>query len=173
MCIPNLWRSIGTHNSKRYEEMHRGNAQLTSPNEGGQNRTIHRIGNIHKLVNIIGETGASCYNFQSKSIFHKNMHARDFLYTWSCHVTSLLSQIRRISLLYHVTKKLSVISHESSTVTTSPIYGASCYSMGGNILQRHVLPLLVLHTHILWIVVILSSCRLPILFRTHSWTIHN
>ena len=45
-------------------------------------------------------------------------------------MTSLLSQIRRISLLYHITKKLSVISHEPSTVTTSPIYGASCYSMG-------------------------------------------
>ena len=25
----------------------------------------------------IGETGASCYNFHSKSIFHKNMQARD------------------------------------------------------------------------------------------------
>ena len=29
----------------------------------------------------IGETGASCYNFHSKSIFHKNMNARDFLWT--------------------------------------------------------------------------------------------
>ena len=121
----------------------------------------------------VGETGASCYNFHSKSIFHTNMQAQDFLLTWSCNVTSLLSQIRRIPLLYHVTKKLSVISHETSTVTTSPIYGASCYSMWGNILQRHVLPLLVLHTHILCIVVILSSCILPILFWTHSWTIHN
>ena len=46
-------------------------------------------------------------------------------------------------------KKLSVISHEPSTVTTCPIYGASCYSIRGNIIQRHVLPLLVLHTHIL------------------------
>ena len=27
----------------------------------------------------VGETGASCYNFHSKSIFHKNMQARDFL----------------------------------------------------------------------------------------------
>ena len=26
----------------------------------------------------VGETGASCYNFHSKSIFHKNMQARDF-----------------------------------------------------------------------------------------------
>ena len=26
----------------------------------------------------VGETGASCYNFHSKSIFHKNMKARDF-----------------------------------------------------------------------------------------------
>ena len=27
----------------------------------------------------VGETGASCYNFHSKSIFHTNMQARDFL----------------------------------------------------------------------------------------------
>ena len=26
----------------------------------------------------VGETGASCYNFHSKSLFHKNMQARDF-----------------------------------------------------------------------------------------------
>ena len=26
---------------------------------------------------VVGETGASCYNFHSKSIFHKNMQARD------------------------------------------------------------------------------------------------
>ena len=26
----------------------------------------------------VGETGASCYNFHSKSIFHKNIQARDF-----------------------------------------------------------------------------------------------
>ena len=26
----------------------------------------------------IGETGASCYNFHSKSLFHKNMQARGF-----------------------------------------------------------------------------------------------
>ena len=28
MCIPSQWRSIGTHNSKRYEEMHRVNAAI-------------------------------------------------------------------------------------------------------------------------------------------------
>ena len=27
---------------------------------------------------IVGETGASCYTFYSKSLFHKNMPARDF-----------------------------------------------------------------------------------------------
>ena len=27
----------------------------------------------------VGETGASCYNFHSKSIFRKNMQAQDFL----------------------------------------------------------------------------------------------
>ena len=31
-----------------------------------------------KIAKVIGETGASCYNFHSKSIFHKNMQARDF-----------------------------------------------------------------------------------------------
>ena len=30
---------------------------------------------------MIGETGASCYNFHSNSIFHKNMQARDFFLT--------------------------------------------------------------------------------------------
>ena len=29
------------------------------------------------IVNGIGETGASCYNFHSNSIFQKNMQARD------------------------------------------------------------------------------------------------
>ena len=29
----------------------------------------------------VGETGASCYNFHSKSLFHKNMQARDFFLT--------------------------------------------------------------------------------------------
>ena len=29
----------------------------------------------------VGETGASCYNFHSNSIFHKNMQARDYLLT--------------------------------------------------------------------------------------------
>ena len=28
MCVPSQLRSIGTHNSKRYEEMHRGNAAI-------------------------------------------------------------------------------------------------------------------------------------------------
>ena len=37
--------------------------------------TVH----INALYNErVGETGASCYNFHSKSIFHKNMQARDF-----------------------------------------------------------------------------------------------
>ena len=31
-----------------------------------------------RLCRYIGETGASCYNFLSKSIFHKNMQARYF-----------------------------------------------------------------------------------------------
>ncbi len=48
-------------------------------------------------------------------------------------------------MLYHVTKKLSEISHDPSTVTTSPMYGASCYSMRGKLLHRNVLPLFVLH----------------------------
>ena len=29
----------------------------------------------------VGETGASCYNFHSNSIFHKNMQAQDFFWT--------------------------------------------------------------------------------------------
>ena len=29
----------------------------------------------------VGETGASCYNFHSKSLFHKNMPARYFSWT--------------------------------------------------------------------------------------------
>ena len=29
----------------------------------------------------VGETGASCYNFHSNSIFHENMQARDFFLT--------------------------------------------------------------------------------------------
>ena len=29
----------------------------------------------------VGETGASCYNFHSNSIFHENMQARDFFWT--------------------------------------------------------------------------------------------
>ena len=29
----------------------------------------------------VGETGASCYNFHTKSIFHTNMQARDILLT--------------------------------------------------------------------------------------------
>ena len=41
--------------------------------------------------------------------------------------------------------------------------------MRGKVLQRNVLPLFVLHTRILCPVVILSSCRLPILFCTHYW----
>ena len=80
--------------------------------------------------------------------------------------------MRRIRQLYHVTKKLSKISHEPSTVTTSPIYGASCYNMRGELLQRNVLILFVLRIHILC-PVILSSCRLPILFWTHSWANHD
>ena len=47
-------------------------------------------------------------------------------------------------IFHRVTKKLSEISHEPSTVTTSPMYGASCYSMQGKLLQRIVLPLFVL-----------------------------
>ena len=33
-----------------------------------------------KVLNV-GETGASCYNFHSKSLFHKNMPARDLFWT--------------------------------------------------------------------------------------------
>ena len=69
--------------------------------------------------------------------------------------------------------KLTEISHDPSTVITSPIYGASCYSMRGKLLQRNVVLLFVLRSHILCPVVILSSCRLPILFWTHYWTNHN
>ena len=50
-------------------------------------------------------------------------------------------------ILYHVTKKQLEISHELSTVTTSPIHGASCYSMRGRLLQRDLLPLFVLRTY--------------------------
>ena len=97
----------------------------------------------------VGETGASCYNFHSNSIFHKNMQARDYFLTWSCNITSLLSQNTWHFILHHVIKKLSEISHEPSTVTTSPIYGVSCYSMQGKVLQRNGLPLFVMRTRIL------------------------
>ena len=71
----------------------------------------------------IGETGASCYNFLLKVTFsQKHMQARYFCLTLPCNITSLLSQVR----------------HEPSTVTTSPTYGASCYSMQVNLLQRNV-----------------------------------
>ena len=52
-------------------------------------------------------------------------------------------------------------------------YGASCYTIRGKLLQRNVLPLFVMRTHILCPVVNLSCCILPILFWTHSWTNHN
>ena len=29
----------------------------------------------------VGETGASCYNFHSNSVFHKNRQTRDFVWT--------------------------------------------------------------------------------------------
>ena len=48
-----------------------------------QGRHDHEY-NYCKLWNnqsIIGETGASCYNFHSKSVFHKNMQVRDFVWT--------------------------------------------------------------------------------------------
>ena len=48
-------------------------------------------------LSAVGETGASCYNFHSKSLFHKNMQARDFFWTWSCNIMSLWSQVRGIS----------------------------------------------------------------------------
>ena len=69
-------------------------------NVGRIHRTIHDMGQMHCPIHIfgrirhhihptllsnrimlaiyLGETGASCYNFHSKSIFHKNMQARDF-----------------------------------------------------------------------------------------------
>ena len=39
--------------------------------------------NLTKQANMlhVGETGASCYNFHSNSIFHKNMQARDYFLT--------------------------------------------------------------------------------------------
>ena len=102
----------------------------------------------------VGETGASCYNFHSNSIFHINMQARDIFWLWSCNITSRLSPNTSHFILHHATKKLSEISHEPLTVTTCPIYGASCYSMRGKVLQRNVLPLFVLRTHILCPVVV-------------------
>ena len=32
------------------------------------------------IKRFIGESGTSCYNFRSRSLFHKNMQARDFFY---------------------------------------------------------------------------------------------
>ncbi len=78
----------------------------------------------------VGETGASFYNFHSKSIFHTNMQARYILLTRSCNITSVLSQIRHYVMLYHVTKKLSEISHQPSTVTELVVTAClvSCYT---------------------------------------------
>ena len=36
------------------------------------------VDGIYSFCQYVGETGASCYNFHSKSLFHKNMQARDF-----------------------------------------------------------------------------------------------
>ena len=121
----------------------------------------------------VGETGASCYNFHSNSFFHTNIQARDLFWTLSCNITSLLSQNTSHFILHHVTKKLSEISHEPSTVTTSPIYGVSCYSMRGKVLHRHVLPLCALRTHILCPVVMYLVVDFQYGFWTHSWTNHN
>ena len=40
------------------------------------------VGRAHIEIFLeVGETGASCYNFHSNSIFHKNMQARDYFLT--------------------------------------------------------------------------------------------
>ena len=39
------------------------------------------IGYVASWLLLVGETGASCYNFHSKSLFHKNMPARYFSWT--------------------------------------------------------------------------------------------
>ena len=69
-------------------------------------------------------------------------------------ITSLLFQNTSHFILHHVTKKLSEISHEPSTVTTSPIYGVSCYIMRGKVLQRNGLPLFVVRTPVFMYLVV-------------------
>ena len=153
--------------SRPKEEEHLGKQQQMK-----DGRPTIRWGNTKRCGFVVGETGASCYNFHSNSIFHKNMQARGFCWTWSCNITSLLSQNTSHFILHHVTKKLSEISHEPSTVTTSPIYGVSCYSMRGKVLQRNVLPLFVLRSHILCPVVMYLVVDFQYGF-WHSWTNHN
>ena len=40
--------------------------------------SMFQTDNKGMLLLMIGETGASCYNFHSKSLFHKNMQSRDY-----------------------------------------------------------------------------------------------
>ena len=62
-----------------------------------KNNAEDELGVFYAILFTVGETGASCYNFHSKSLFDKNMQARDFFLTLSCNIMSLLSQVRRIS----------------------------------------------------------------------------
>ncbi len=38
----------------------------------------------------VRETGASCYNFHSKSIFHTKICSSSYFLTWSCNITYIL-----------------------------------------------------------------------------------
>ena len=86
---------------------------------------------------ISGETGASCYNFQLKSLFVKSMLDELFLSTYTVNLLFkfyllFIKFIIRVNKLYQTID----IPNCSSIVTTSPVYGASCYIIRGKLLHH-------------------------------------
>ena len=83
------------------------------------------------------ETGASCYNFHSKFIFHKKYASSRFCFDVIVQYNISFIPNTPHFIVYHVTKQLSEISHEPSTVTTNPIYRRFAI----NVIVLHKMPL--------------------------------
>ena len=71
---------VGSHGGLSEElATHLSLPEVEIPIFNGDPREYHMfITTFDQVVGNVGETRASCYNFHSKSIFHKNMQARDF-----------------------------------------------------------------------------------------------
>ena len=95
---------------------------------------IHRLKKFARKQ--IGETGASCYNFQLKSLFVKSMLYALFSSTYTLHFLFVLMDCTKPLTFHIVVRQISEVSQALSTVTTRHVSGASCYITRGPLLQQ-------------------------------------